>query len=313
MARKKKKINSRKKPWFRSLFERKKKRGQSWVGPTLARLVKVAAVVGLLCGIVFGVGALDKYILETGYCSDGMAQLELVAVPDWVNDNLKEKVFLAATADGYGMTTDPASARRVQENILTLAGWLDNVQVLTMHDRLRVKGLWRKPLALVKLGHESFYVDAELVVLEHVPMPNLPIVEVKGLSPSGQIPELGRPWLQDDLAAAAAIVVQLDRMDNLVSAEKPLLFEIDHIDASNFQGRKNPRLPHISLYTKDNMQIIWGAEIGQWTRHFEATDKEKLAKLYGYYKRVGTLHNAGKYINLRDPQDKVIPLPIDKY
>lgn len=296
-----------------SMFERKKKRGQSWVGPTLARLVKVAAVLGFISGIVLGVGALDKYINQTGYCSDGMAQLELVAVPDWVNDNLKEKVFLAATADGRGLTTEPESARRVRENILALAGWLDNVQVLAMHDRLRVKGLWRKPLVLINLGRESFYVDAELVVLEHVPMPNLPIVEIKGLTPSGPGPELGQPWLQEDLAAAAAIIVQLDRMDRMVCTDKPLLFEIDRIDVSNFRGRSNPRLPHISLYTKDDMQIIWGAEIGQWTRHFEATDQEKLAKLYGYYKRVGTLLDAAKYINLRNPQDKVIPLPIDKY
>jgi hypothetical protein len=313
LARKKKKKSSRKKPWFRSLFERKKKRGPSWVGPTLARLVKVAAVLAFLAGIVFGLATLDQYILETGYCSDGMAQLELVAIPDWVNNNLKEKVFLAAMADGRGLTTDPSAARRVQENICTLAGWLDDVQVLTMHDCLRVKGKWRKPLVLVKLGHETFYADADLVVLEHVPMPNLPIVEVKGLSPSGPGPELGRPWLQEDLAAAADIIVQLDRMDNLVSPKKPLLFEIDHIDVSNFQGRENPRLPHISLHTKDKTPIIWGAEIGQWTRHFEATDQDKLAKLYGYYKRAGTLLNAGKYINLRDPQDKVLPLPIDKY
>jgi len=313
LARKKKKKNSSKKSWFRSLFERKKKRGQSWVGPTLARLGKVAAVLGLLTGIVLGVGALDKYVAQTGYCADGMARLELVDVPDWVNDNLKEKVFLAATADGRGLTTDPDAARRVQENIRTLAGWLDNVQVLTMHDRLRVKGQWRKPLALVKLGRQSFYVDAELVVLDHVPMPNLPIVEVKGLSPSGRGPELGLPWRQDDLAAAMAIIVQLDRMDSMVCAERPLLFEIDSVDVSNFQGRKNPRLPHISLYTKNDLQIIWGAEIGQWTKHFEATDEEKLAKLYGYYKKVGTLLDAAKYINLRDPRDKVLPLPIDKY
>ncbi len=283
------------------------------MGPTLAKLVKATVVLGFLTGIVYGLGTLDDYIHETGYCSDGMAQLELVAVPDWVNNNLKEKVFLAATADGRGLTTDPASARRVQENIRTLAGWLDNVQVLTMHDRLRVKGQWRKPLALVKTGSESFYVDAELVVLEHVPMSNLPIVEVHGLSPSGPGPELGRPWMQDDLAAAVEILVQLDRMDNLVSSKKPLLFEIEHIDVSNFQGRENPRLPHISLYTRDDTPIIWGAEIGQWTRHFEATDQDKLAKLYGYYKRAGTLLNAGKYINLRDPQDKMLPLPIDKY
>jgi hypothetical protein len=49
-----------------------------------------------------------------------------------------------------------------------------------------------------------------------------------------------------------------------------------------------------------------------WGQHLEATDEDKLAKLYGYYKEYGSLMGRAKYINLRDPQDK-IPLPIDKY
>jgi len=301
---------------LRGIFERKKKKRStqpSWVGPTLVRIVKVAAVIGLLTGIAVGVGVLEKHVQQTGWCAEEIAQLELVGVPEWVNDQLRDKVYSAATADGKGLTTDPKTALRVQRNIQALAGWIDNVQVQTKYDRLRVKGQWRKPLALVKLGRQSFYVDAQQVVLEHVPMPNLPIVEVRGLSTSGITPSLGQPLQRDDLGAATAVLVQLDRMDGLVATDKPLLFEIDYIDVSNFNGRKNPRMPHILIYTKDNTPVVWGAEIGQWTKHLEATDQQKLAKLYGYYEKAGTLMRAAKYINLRDPQDMVIPLPIDKY
>ena len=314
MAKRKQKTRKKGQSWWKGVFHRdKKKRQQSWVGPTLARIAKATAVLAFLTTIVIGVSILDKYVQQTGWCAEQMVQLELVAVPDWVNDNLKEKVYLAATADGKGLTINPDAARRVQENIEALAGWIDNVRVTTMSDRLRVEGYWRKPLAEISLGRHQFHVDADSVVLEPVAVPNLPIVEVVGLAGAGERPQLGEPWKQEDLAAGIAILIQLDRMDQLLAQDNPLLFEIDRIDVGNFMGRKNPRMPHITLYTTDDTPVIWGAEIGQWTKHLEATDREKLAKLYGYYERVGTLLNATKYINLRDPQDKVIPLPIDKY
>jgi len=135
---------------------------------------------------------------------------------------------------------------------------------------------------------------------------------VKGLSGKVSVPLAGEVWQVDDLAAAVVVLVRLDKMDSLVTSDKPLLFEIDSIDMRNFNGRRNRNRPHIVLYTKDNAQIVWGAEIGMWQRYMEATDEEKLAKLYGYYKEYGTLLNSVKTINLRNPQDHV-PQPIDKY
>ncbi|MCK4913417.1 MAG: hypothetical protein KAS69_02320, partial [Planctomycetes bacterium] len=108
------------------------------------------------------------------------------------------------------------------------------------------------------------------------------------------------------------ILAQLEKMDELITPEKPLLNEIDRIDVSNFDGRKNNRFAHIILYAKDNTEIIWGAKIAAWQRYLEATDEEKLAKLYSHYKEYGSLLNNAKYINLRNPQDN-IPQPIDKY
>jgi cell division septal protein FtsQ len=108
-----------------------------------------------------------------------------------------------------------------------------------------------------------------------------------------------------------AVLNRLSLMDIAVSADKPLLRQIDRIDVANFEGRKNKREPHISLYTKDGTQIIWGAELGTWQRHLESPDDDKLAKLYTYYQQYGTLSGV-KYINLRDPQQKIY-LPVDKY
>jgi len=105
---------------------------------------------------------------------------------------------------------------------------------------------------------------------------------------------------------------RLDDMDRSETPDKPLLDEIGRIDVSNFNGRDNSRQAHIILYTKDNTEIIWGAELEKWQQHLESTDEEKLAKLYSHYKEYGTLSGDVKFINLRVPQDN-IPLPIDKY
>ena len=281
-------------------------------------ILKVLAVVCVLCGIVIGLISLEKYVKETIPVRQGAGELVLADVPIWVSDELKEKVYTIATADGSSLGLDDA-ALSVQRNIEELMPWLDGeeindyeVKVRATHNILRVEARWRKPVALVKSGLIKFYVDAEKVVLDYMEMPDLPIVEIKGLPLVTKIPPLGEVWERDDLAAAIMILYRLDRRDKSLTSGKPLLYEIDRIDVSNFNGRQNSRHAHIILYSKDNTKIIWGAEVGKWQQHLESKDDEKLAKLYGYYEDYGTLSGGVKFINLRDPQDN-IPLPIDKY
>jgi hypothetical protein len=159
---------------------------------------------------------------------------------------------------------------------------------------------------------EKYYVDVERVVLDFVPMPDLPIVEIAGLSMQPEIPLPGQVWRADDLAAAITILDRMDQLDRSLTPDKPLLFEIGCIDMENFSGRKNSTQPHIMLYTKDNIEITWGAEWGKWQQYLESPDAQKLADLYDHYEKYGTLSAGIKYINLRDPRGK-IPLPIDKY
>jgi len=292
-------------------FRKKKRHQASWFGPTLIVMLKVLAVVCILCGIVIGLMALEKYVKKTIPVRQGAGDLELADVPLWVSDELQERVYRIATADGSSLGLDDA-ALSVQRNIEELMPWLDDVKVTATHNTLRVEARWRKPVALVKSGLIKFMVDAEKVVLDYMEMPDLTIVEIKGLPLVTKIPPLGEVWQRDDLAAAIIILDRLALMDKSETPDKPLLDEIGRIDVSNFNGRHNSRHAHIILYSKDNTEIIWGAEVGKWQQHLESTDDEKLAKLYGYYEDYGTLSGGVKYINLRDPQDN-IPLPIDKY
>ncbi len=269
-------------------------------------------MVCILGGTAVGLIYLDRYRKETAPPLEGHIELELVAVPDWVNSELKQKVLKAGRGDFEDLRIDENAAGLVQQNIDRQIAWLDDVKVQTTHNAVRIEGRWRKPVGLIKAGRRSFYVDAEQVVLDFMEMPGLPIVEITGLPPIRKIPPLGEVWGGDDLAAAITLLELLERRDRIETSQKPLLSEIDRLDVSNFDGRKNSKLPHIVLYAKDGTKIIWGAEIGKWQRYLESTDEQKIAKLYSYYREYGTLSGEAKYINLCDPQDD-IPQPIDKY
>jgi hypothetical protein len=278
----------------------------------VATTLKVIVVICALAGVGVGFAFLDKYVKKTVPVSQSPVPIKLIDVPDWVGELLKEKIYAAATTGGGVLKLDEDTARAVQQNIETRIAWLDEIEVLAGHDGIYIKGRWRRPLVLVKGGLQSFYIDAEMVVLDFVPIPALSIVKVEGLSVEPAAPSPGQVWQKNDLAAAVTILARLDRMDKSVTPDKPLLDEIDRIDVSNFDGRQNKRAAHIILYTKNNTEIIWGAEFGTWQRYLEATDEEKLANLYGYYKEHGSLSGDARYINLQYSQDRV-SLPVDKY
>jgi hypothetical protein len=287
--------------WRQARSKRRVTRSWNWLV-----VLKVAVVLCFLALAGLFLRYAEGYVRSEAGGQDGA--LILVDVPGWANWDLKARV--AAMAGGSRFPIVDETAGVVARNLAAMA-WLDDLNVQVTHDSVRVKARWRKPLALLVRGPSKFYVDSDLVVLDYLPMPHLPIVEVTGLT-MGFPPSPGEVFDREELAAAVRLIELLHRMDGEVTPKSPLLRQIARIDIGNYHGQKAPRQPHVVLYTQDDTQIIWGAEIGEWARHLEAKDEQKLAKLYTYYKEYGSLSAGVKYINLRDPQDR-IPQPIDKY
>ncbi|MFH1372107.1 MAG: hypothetical protein ABII09_12595 [Planctomycetota bacterium] len=275
-------------------------------------LLKTMLFLCLLAAVLAGFAFLDRFLKKQNATISESRTIELVSdIPEWVSEEIKNRVYAAATAEAGNGGGNENTAATVQRNIVRMVPWLADVKVQTTHNSIRITGRWRKPIAVVTTGKKKFLLDTDLVVLDYIPVGNSPIVTVSGLEFSSKPAVPGEVWQGDDLAAALAVLGRLERMDAAVAPDKPLMREIDRIDVSNFNGRKNKREPHIVLYSKDNTQIIWGAEIGAWQRHLESPDDDKLAKLYTYYQQYGTLSGV-KYINLRDPR-QTIYLPVDKY
>jgi len=316
MARRKNAKSKRKRLSFGPAGSKKKKK-KSAAFSSLLKVLSATVLVGVAVICLFatagmGVALLEKYVNNNVPVSERVGALELIGVPAWVSRELEEKVYAAATAGGEDLRLDRDAARSVHDNLKARVCWLDGIKVRTTYDSIRVEAVWRRPVALIKMGLSKRYVDSNLTVLEYVPISELPIVRVTGLSAMPPMPEPGQRWNEPDLAAAVDILIRLDRMDRLVTIERPLLAEIDRIDVANYNGRQSSHAPHIILYAKDGVEIIWGAEYGNWQRHLESTDKQKIAKLYQHYKEYGTLLTNVKCINLCDPQDD-IPLPIDRF
>lgn len=305
MARRTQKVSfvERIRSWRSARAKRPGLRDWNWV-----LIVKVAAVIGFLTVSGAFLRYAEAYVRTISPTQEG--ELRFARTPEWVKYDLKCRVADVAGGRQFPLTEDTASI--VARNLSAMA-WLDDVDVRVTHNSVWVKARWRKPVALIDIpeDREKIYADEDLVVLDYMPMPHLPIPEIKGVDLKRR-PSPGQVFNQPDLAAGVALTVLLNRMDAEVMLKNPLLDHIASIDVRNFKGRKNPREPHIVLRSKDDTQIIWGAELGEWTKYAEATDEQKLAKLYAYYRDYGSLSAGAKYINLRDPQDK-IPRPIEKY
>ena len=304
MARKKAKTSFRER--IASLWTTKTKKEAAARKQTLVTAVKVAAVMCLLVAGGAFLRYAEGYVQAAKPLEDGA--LVLRRVPPWANYDLKARIVALAGGSQFPIGEDTAGvvARNLEE-----MSWLDDIEIEVTHDKVFVAARWRKPVALLDRVSWKFYVDADLVVLDYMPMAHLPIVEVTGVK-TGLPPSPGEVFDRDDLAAAVKLIELISRVDAEFDPRNPLLEQIASIDVDNYKGRKNDRKPHIVLRSKEGTQILWGAEIGEWGKHLEASDEDKLAKLYGYYKEFGSLSAGAKYINLHEDLEKV-RLPIDKY
>lgn len=266
---------------------------------TIVLLIAGGIAGGILLFLIFGERFLSQRL-------PGSGPLVLANQPAWVSQELLEKVYHTLGAKEFPLRQESAAA---VAGLLDELSWMDPIRVQIAHDSLQVQAHWHKPIALVHSGTTRFYVDANSVALEYIPLPDLPLVTIRGVRVT-RVPTLGRVLEREDLKAAVDLVALLQWMDQQTVPTKPLLREIEQIDVNNFRGRSKRDRPHILLVAKDKTPIEWGAEIGTWAQFLEASDEEKLANLYTYYQERGTVQGGVKQIKLWVP--RTIPQPAQR-
>jgi len=306
LARKKKKKKKPVRQWFafgaKPAPKKKTRAGKAGPGRRI-----FFTTFGLLCILAVSAAVfvlLDRYVQRIT-ASGRVGPLELVDRPSWFNNELVQKVHDAAGGGEFAL--DDNVARAVAENLETTA-WLYDVKVQTTSSSVEVRAKYRRPVALIRRSGQKYYIDHDAVLLPFLPIEDLTIVEIKGFS-ARNVPPAGVPITGDDIDAALDLLAVLESMDRISTPQAPLLKEIAGIDVSNLDGRRNRRNAHVVLYAKDGTQVNWGAAYGRSARYVEASDKEKIAMLYEFYKQHGTIqgitNSTVKYIELRNPQEAV--------
>lgn len=324
--------------------KKKKKKKQSWFGfgsppkrrkkkpltkaaraRAAASAKRVAAVIA--AGIALGCAAIafgymERHVHTLSPVTEQMGQLELVAPPEWINPELQARI--AAAAGGYYFSLDENIAETIAARLQGLS-WIYNTRIRTTSKTVHIYADYRKPTAVIKSGSKRYYLaliapddlswekgKPKVMLLDYIELDTLCVVEIKGYS-LRKLPVAGDIWQGEDITSTVELLTVLGRMDEISCADAPLLAELASIDISNFGGRKNRNNSHIVLYAKDGTPIYWGAAYGDSTLYLEATEQEKLATLYSFYKDYGNtiqcVKNAiCKLIDLRYAQTR-IPRP----
>ena len=263
----------------------------------LRAILVIFAVIVVLAGGAAGFMWLEGYVGSAELAGGKSGPLELINPPGWMSEELSEAILSAAGGGSFAL--DKNTAHGVAQNLQSLP-WLYDIRVRTSNETVLVAAKYRKPVAMVKQRKEKYYVAEDMMVLRSLAVSKLAVIEVKGFSRKEKLTP-GQQWRGDDIAAAVKLLRMLGKMDDIASADKPLLNEIASVDVSNLGGRRSSRQAHIVLNAKDNTKIFWGAEPGSSQRYMEPVDKDKIAALYEFYKTNGTVQGKVKYIELRQP------------
>ena len=305
-------------PLFAGKTPKRRTRAQRDEDAKKRRLTIAVSVSILLCTLAaVGFVLLEGYVNTSLPVASRTGPLQIIDPPYWYNDHLARMIMVAAGGSEFEIA--PGTAKSIGEKLSSIE-WLKNIQVRTLKDHIEVRVDFRKPVALIQVSGTAYYLDSEPVegsndvvvhVLDYIPIGKLPIIEVTGLA-SNIIPSAGSRVEAEDVVEAVKLISLLHKADLVYGLAQPLVNEIAQIDVSNYGGRKyrfKSSQPHIVLIAHDGTEVQWGAAVNQSARYFEATENEKLAQLYAFYKMHGTIqaksNNIVKWIDLRVPQNQV--------
>lgn len=305
MARKKRK--TKKGGGLFSSFSKKKKGARSKKNePSVSSGLKITAgivlVTILIAGATIGFIYLDRYVKTSRPTEKTSGALVLVEPGIWVNDEWKQKIENLIGSGPF--TLDENSAKIIAQKLQSLS-WLDHVRAQTTPEKIKVYADYRRPVGMVDLGrNKKVYLDAQMTVMDYIPVTAIPTIEIKGIASPGSMPTPGNRWAAEDARAGVELLDLLYKMDlhfqREKQLEKPLLDEIESIDVANFAARKSNSAPHLFLTVKDGTRIFWGAAWGQASRYLEQDEKDKLTDLYQFFMdHNNTLQGTAKYIELR--------------
>ena len=102
---------------FKLNILKRKKQQKTFFHPNWNGLLKILAACCVIAGMAAGFIYLEKYVKKAAPISERITNFELVNLPPWVNEQLKEKIFTAARMYGEDLNLDENAAMLVQQSI----------------------------------------------------------------------------------------------------------------------------------------------------------------------------------------------------
>ncbi|AQQ71219.1 hypothetical protein SMSP2_01585 [Limihaloglobus sulfuriphilus] len=279
----------------------------------LGLVFTVIFFLALIVGLPYSISLMNKYVHRNIITAlNEQASIFLVedkydvkfSKPDWVTAQLEERIINAAIETVGSATIESGAAVEIGEKLALEMDWLSDVKVVTVRDGIDIYISYREPVALFKYDNTPYYLDSSCHVLNYCPVKDLNIVEITGFSTSGQtVPMPGVRWRRPELEAAVTLINLCRNMDREL-AGKPLLSEIARIDTSKFNS-SSVKDSKLTMVVDDGTKIFWGEPVQKASIKAEATDSEKLMRLYGFFGRYGTLRGTAQSLDLRRPAGMV--------
>jgi hypothetical protein len=197
--------------------------------------------------------------------------LKTAVAPKWANSQGEEIVRI----EGAGRSLfDPKLVEQVGQKFESCP-WVRKVTSVerVFPDKLLIKFEYRRAHVAVKRENGFVLVDRDGVRLPGVyaaPPACDRTVQVTGLA--SLPPEPGKPWKDDALTAAVAMV------DYIPGSTLLTRLGIREVDVANFAGRQDPRRSEMSLVTSTGCVVAWG-RTSQTSKFGDLSTEEKMENL----------------------------------
>lgn len=216
--------------------------------------------------------------------------------PSWMNEHFSEDIKrIAALNDQYGMYENNLT-RRIADIYggVVLVKNVDSIKRV-FPNKLAIKLVLRKPVAIVKSRNNTYLVDQDGVLLpkEYYTLKNegydSPYIQSSKLE---RLPLYGTEWNDKGVKAGIELVKFL-RANNIHT-----LFKIIAVDVSSVCKRRSTGKSDIILWTENNTQIRWGCS-PLCNEQNELSNEEKLQNLLSIAKTEGTNLKLMEYVDVR--------------
>ena len=273
----------------------------------LSRLTLRAAILTLLAAAVgFAFNYMEKQVQDITHDRQVSLSVRLANSPPWLPNNLYRNICYSAgiRADDplLDETLTPIWFANLRSN-----PWIKTVNKIHKHydGMVEIDCQIREPIASVKKDGKLFYVDLEGVLLPGDPV-NKHLVRLRG--GDGPLPESGEAITSPQLIAGIKVLQLIRHVDERLPPQDRLWTELASLDVANFEGQIDPTQSHLTLYTKGQTPVHWGAPVGKSLAYYEAEERIKLDTLYRQFKHTGSLDRY-QYIELRNQRkEKADPL-----